>query len=138
MWSMPTASSASAPRYLAAVAAEWWDRRSVIVDLPSGRSQHVPLGAELVEALAVGVAGLVVAHVAVERVTGVGDLAAGVRANRPDLGRNRAAARPPRRLWRGESPPDRQARRGAVAHVRPVGFEQIEAAAAAADERLAV
>src|SRR3954447_20978484 len=135
---MPTASSASAPRYLAAVAAKLWDRRSVIVDLPSGRSQHVPLGAELVEALAVGVAGLVVAHVAVERVTGVGDLAAGVRANRPDLARNRAAARPRRRLRRGESRPDRQARRRAVAHVRPVGFEQIEAAAAGVDERLAV
>src|SRR3954447_15480260 len=106
MWSMPTASSASAPRYLAAVAAEWWDRRSVIVDLPSGRSQHVPLGAELVEALAVVVAGLVVAHVAVERVTGVGDLAAGVRADRPDLSGNRAAARPRRRLRRRESWPD--------------------------------
>src|SRR3954452_13113959 len=126
MWSLPTASSASGPRYLAALAVEVWDRRSVIVDLPSGRSQHVPLGAELVEALAVGVAGLVVGHVAVEGVAGVGDLTAGVRADRPDLARNRTAARPRRRLRRGESRPDRQARRRAVAHVRPVGFEQIE------------
>src|SRR3954454_2046646 len=134
MWSMPTASSASAPRYLAAVAAEWWDRRSVIVDLPSGRSQHVPLGAELVEALALGVAGLVVAHVAVEGMTGVGDLASGVRADRPDLSRNGAGARPRRRLRGRQSRPDRQARRRAVAHVRPVGLEQVEGATVAVDE----
>src|SRR3954447_3208159 len=138
MWSMPTASSASAPRYLAAVAAEWWDRRSVIVDLPSGRSQHVPLGAELVEALALGVARLVVAHVAVERVTSVGDLAAGVRADRADLARNRAAGRAWRRLRRRQSRPDAQARRRAVAHVGPVGFEQIERAALAVYKRLSV
>src|SRR5436190_218123 len=121
MWSMPTASSASAPRYLAAVAAAVWVRRSVIVDLPSGRRQHVPLGTELVEALALGVAGLAVADVVVERVTGVRDLAStGTRADRPDLCRDRTAGGARLRI-RGQSRPYRQARRAAVADARLVG-----------------
>jgi hypothetical protein len=47
---------------------------SVIVDLGAGGRQDVPAGAELIEALAVGVSGGVVAGVVVERVPGVGQL----------------------------------------------------------------
>src|SRR5689334_22793527 len=52
--------------------------RSVLVDLVAGRRQDVPLGAELVEALAVDVARLGVGHVRVEGVAVVGDLSGAV------------------------------------------------------------
>jgi hypothetical protein len=47
---------------------------SVGVDLGAGGGQDVPSRAELIEALAVGVSGGVVAGVVVERVPGVGQL----------------------------------------------------------------
>src|SRR4029079_14032463 len=132
MWSTPTATRASAPRYRVAVAASAsYDRRSVIVDLPPRRRQRVPLGAELVQALPIRVAGLAVADVVVERVPGVGDLAPGAGSwDRPDLAPQRASARV-RLDAGGERGPDGEARTRAVAHVRPVGFEQIERPATA-------
>src|SRR5215211_1739690 len=45
-----------------------------LLDLVAGRRQHVPLGAERLDALAVGVAGLAVTGEVVQRVAVVGDL----------------------------------------------------------------
>src|SRR3954447_15253655 len=78
MWSTPTASRTMAPRKRAHVAARavgTLSAASVIVDPLSCRRQRVPLCAELVETLTVGVTGLAVADVEVQRVMGVGDLA---------------------------------------------------------------
>src|ERR1700750_194894 len=88
MWSIPTPSSASAP----ATRSSPVIRRLVIVDLGAVGGQHVPLGAELVEALAGGVSGLAVADVVVERVSVVGHLAlAAGSGDRPELGRGHSA-----------------------------------------------
>src|SRR3954471_3733050 len=81
-------------------------------DLVAGRRQHVPRCAEPVEALAVGLAGLAVALVAVERVAVVRDLWLAVgprcraeqRALRPVAGRGFPLARSP-------PPPARRAAR---------------------------
>src|ERR1700750_1051036 len=65
---------------------------SAVVDLAAARSEDVPLGAELVEALAAGVAGLRVARVGVYRVAGVGPLGLAVGAlGRAQLGRGHPA-----------------------------------------------
>src|SRR5690348_4006251 len=104
MWSTPTASSESAPRYRKIHVV-----RSAIVDLPSGRAQRVPVGAELIETLAVHVAGLAVADVVVEGVPRVGDLAlAAVRWDRADLRADSATASA-RLAGRGQGRPDAQA-----------------------------
>src|SRR5206468_3689966 len=105
-----------------------------IVDLLARRREDVPLGAELVEALAGGVAGLLVGRVVVERVAVVGHLLlpAGGR-DRADFGGGDPALRL-RRSVRRQGRPDAQARVRAVAHVVLVGLEQVERASVGVDE----
>src|SRR5690348_13697494 len=88
---MPTPRSAAAPRYRQTCCVLW--ARSVTVDLAPARREHVPLRAELVQALAGVLPGLGVGRVAVERVAVVGDLECSVAAlGGPELGRVHAGA----------------------------------------------
>src|SRR4051794_27386725 len=64
----------SIERTLAPAGVLSFPRSGVLVDLLATRGEDVPLGAELVEALAVRCASLRVARVVVERVAVVGDL----------------------------------------------------------------
>src|SRR4051794_18537005 len=89
--------------------------RSVVVDLVAGRRDHVPLAAELIEALPVRVAGRLVARVGVERVAVVGrDPLAVARRGRADLAGQGAALRERWLARRAHRGPDAQARRVAV------------------------
>src|SRR4029078_7750932 len=97
-----------------------------MVDLVACRREHVPLGAELIQALALGVAGLLVADVVVERVAAVGHLLLSTGArDRSDLGREHSALGlgfgP-----RGQGWPDAEIGARAVAHIGLVGLEQVE------------
>src|SRR4051812_46490920 len=108
--------------------------RSVIVDLLARGIHDVPLGAELVQALAVHVAGLLVARVVVERMAVVGDDRRAVRRPR---GAHLPGGYPPahgRLAVRAEGGPHAEAPARAGAHVRLVGFEHVEAAALTIDE----
>src|ERR671924_2051323 len=86
MWSMPTPSSAAAPRYRSA---SWRRAGSAIVDLAAARPDDVPLGSELVQRLSGVLAGLRVGRVPVA-----------VDQGRPDVqileGHGRAVAAGPR------------------------------------------
>src|SRR4051812_8130233 len=107
-----------------------------LVDLAPGGREHVPLGAEVLEALAGGVAGLLVAGVEVERVAVVGHLAfAAGGGDRGEL----APERPARGGGRagGQRRPRAQAGARAVALGGRVGLEEVERAAVAVDEDLA-
>src|SRR5436190_2715853 len=133
MWSTPTPRSASAPTYRASRARVG---RSAIVDLVAGRREDIPLGAELLQALAGRVPGLLVGGVVVERVTVVGHLPLPACCrDRPDLGGEDSGAGL-RLLVREQGRPEAQARAGAVAHVRLVGFEQVQRAPVRVDEDL--
>src|SRR6476469_8151557 len=130
MWSMPTARSASAPSQRSTEV----ERRSVIVDLPSGGREDVPLGAELIQPLSVGVARPAVADVVVERVLCVGDLAPAVRpADRSDL-RARCAGTHVRVRAGDQSGPHAEACARAPARAGLVALEELEGAAAAVDK----
>src|SRR4051794_22278531 len=134
MWSMPTASSARAPSQRITDAL----RGSVIVDLAAGGGDEVPLAAELVQPLAVRVAGLGVADVRIERVLGVGELPPAVcRADRSEL---RAGPAGPRlRLGLGgQRRPHAQAAAGALADVGLVALEEVERPTARVDQHATV
>src|SRR6266508_707461 len=113
-------------------------RSSVIVDLVSAWREGVPLGAELVEPLPLGGAGLGVAGVEVERVAVVGDLGGAVVAMQgAQLPGYRAAAG----LWdAGGGQRGPHAGTGVVTGGLGgrVGFEQVQGAAAAVDPPLRV
>src|SRR3954471_7735959 len=98
-----------------------------MVDLVAGRGEYVPRGAELLEPLAGGVAGLLVAGVVVERVAVVRHLRLPPARGRADLGGQDAAVRL-RLPVRGQRRPEALARARAVAHVRLVGLEQVQGA----------
>src|SRR3954453_20134070 len=135
MWSRPTPSSAAAPRERTSPRVLW--ARSVTVDLASARREHVPLRAELVQALAGVLTGLGVGRVAVERVAVVGDLERPVAAlGGPELGRVHAGAGLGLTRGRGGRP---QARAGSVAgaHGSLVRLEQVKRASLAVDEGVA-
>src|SRR4051794_28953823 len=134
MWSMPTASSARAPSQRITDAV----RGSVIVDLAAGGGDEVPLAAELVQPLAVRVAGLGVAHVGIKRVLGVGELTPAVGgADRSDLGAGHAGPRLRLGLG-GERRPHAQAAAGALADVGLVALEEVERPTARVDKHATV
>ena len=111
-----------------------YEARGLAGDLLSGWAERVPAGAEVGQALASGVAGLLVAGVEVERVAVVGDLRLAVRPGGGSDQRGvcpaadrRLAARPQRRPSAGAG-----AQAGALrARVAP---EQIERAALRIDQ----
>src|SRR4051812_26900588 len=108
---------------------------SVVVDLVAGGAEHVPLRTELVEPLAGGVARVLVADVAVERVAVVGhDLAALAGGRHAELPGKRTGVRG--RWLRAclERGPDALAAAVAVAHVALVGLEEVERPAACVHE----
>src|SRR5262245_9238082 len=109
-------------------------RSAFVLDLLAGGAQRVPLGAEVVQALAVGLSRLRIADVPVRRVACVGDLLAAVRApggsQQPLLDAtpcDRPAVRQQR--W-----PVGGARSGAGAPMTLVLLEQVERPASAVDD----
>src|SRR3954447_20978163 len=96
-----------------------------LVDLVAGGREHVPLGAEVLQALAGGVAGLLVAGVEVERVVVVGHLALAARGRDGGELAGERSARGGGGVG-GERRPRAQAGARAVALVRRVGFEEVE------------
>src|SRR4029450_4383341 len=103
------------------------------VDLVAVGREDVPLGTELVEALPLHVAGLLVAGVRVERVPGVGDLGLAVAAlRRPELGGRDAGSG--LRLAGRQRRPDAGAGGTAAAHGTLVLLEEVEGASAGVDE----
>src|SRR4051794_3276947 len=110
---------------------------SVVVDLLARRRHGVPLGAEAVDALPLGVSGLLVLHEVVDRVTLVGHLGLAVRAGgRAEQRRLGLAGR----LWlagRQQRRPGRRAVARAPALLGLVLFEQVERAAVRADQERA-
>src|SRR4051812_18050542 len=107
-----------------------------LVDLAAGGGERVPLGAEVLQALAGGVAGLLVAGVEVERVAVVGHLALAARGgDGGELAGERSARRGDGAG--GQRRPGAQAGARAVALVRRIGLEEVEGAAVAVHEDLA-
>src|SRR3954447_2857419 len=108
-----------------------------MVDLASGRREDVPLGAELLEPLALRVTGLLIGRVVVERVPGVGHLALAAGARDQTDPRRRDAALGLRLRVGVERRPEAEAGARAIAHVRLVRLEQVERAPVGVDEYLA-
>src|SRR5437868_13052615 len=106
-------------------------------DLVAVRSDDVPGGAEVVDALSGGISGIVIGDDVVKRVTAICDL------NRPvvTLGRPEQRGVDPGARLRGAAGQERRPVRGARAVARGrcslVSFEEIEGAAAAVDKDLA-
>ena len=105
---------------------------SIIEFRPTGLHQ-VPLCAELIESLAMSIAGIVVADVVVQRMTVVGQLRSPVRA--VDAAQGRALG-PARRIGlRRYRRPDAGTGRGARRGGRGVALEQVQGPAGAVDQR---
>src|SRR6476660_240832 len=123
MWSMPTPSSAAAPRWRTACCVR---PGLTIVDLIAARREHVPRRAELVESLPRDVSRLRVGGVAVAGMAVVGHLEGAVAAlRRPELGPGDAG--PGCRLARGRGGrPETGARAVAGARGALVRLEQVE------------
>src|SRR6266508_4037438 len=111
-------------------------RSSAIVDLVSAGSEDVPLGAELVEPLPVGGAGLGVAGVTVERVAVVGDLGSAVAAVQDAQLSGQCATAGLGGAGGGERRPPAGAGVVAGGSGGRVGFEQVQGTGAAVPEDL--
>src|SRR3954451_18906114 len=108
---------------------------SVIVDLRPAGVEHVPLATELVQVLPVGISGLAVCGVAVQRVPVVGQLVVAV----TPCGRSQFACRKTGsgagRTDRRGGWPEAGARTVTGARVALVGLEQVERPALLVDKR---
>src|SRR3954453_11722209 len=130
MWSTPTASSASAPKYRTNDA----ERRSVIVDLLAGRGERVPGGTEVTQALPSRLAGTAVAGVAVERVASVRDLTRAIGAPSDAEQRRTGAVAGGRLAAREQRGPYLRACARAGTAATRVLLEQIDGAAGPVDD----
>src|SRR5437763_4954744 len=109
-------------------------RASVTVDLLAGGSERVPLGAEVVEPFAGGLAGALVADEAVDRMPGVAHLALAVARSRQSKQRLVDAPARARDALARERRPVRGAARVAHADAAAVLLEQVERTAACIHE----